>query len=43
MVAALWPKHVKNAYEYKAGIRPLRLERMDNDVPLIEQTQFWEG
>lgn len=43
MVAALWPQHVRNTYEYRSGIRPLRLERIDLDVPLIEQTQFWEG
>jgi GT2 family glycosyltransferase len=45
-VAQLWAKHVQNSYEYKAGIKPLRLERLeriDYDVPLIEQKQFWEG
>ena len=39
-VAESWAKHVQNSHDYKSGAKPLRLERIDNDVPLIEQTQM---
>jgi hypothetical protein len=42
-VSQSWAKHVQNCQDYKSGAKPIRLERIDYDVPLIEQTQFWEG
>jgi hypothetical protein len=42
-VAQSWAKHTQNCHDYKSRAKPLRLERIDNDVPLIEQQQFWEG